>query len=426
MPDNPEPRSPRLFGVAQGDEAWEGEVRRLFADRADRARHPGTDLAGTAISRARRARRRRNVIGLATVVAGTMLATGVLLHDWRGEGTRSGDESEFEVISEGTDEDRTPPADPRPRLAIGRALPVASAADVIGTATTGGLVLTTAGGETLPLGPIREVVSAHRFGEGWAVVSGGWGTARLWWVSTGREPVALLAGMDAIVFGHGQVAWQRGVVLSAASLSGDGQLVGQVDTTAPRGGGRPVGFLHGSVLLERTESTGWDTWRPGQGDYRPTWTDEVVRVYGPLPDGASSVGLVETRAGTEGSCLARLDAELGVDGTSCVTTQELPADGPAAVSPNGQWLLTGGTAPAGSMLVDLPTAFGGQPDQAVTALAEAPVTSTAPVWLGPDRVVFATADSLVQLWPDRLRAGADDAVEQIPLHGATALVITPV
>jgi hypothetical protein len=285
-------------------------------------------------------------------------------------------------------------------------------------------VLATADGLTIDLGAIRDVVSAQRFGGGWAVVSGDPGTARLWWVSPDREPRALLAGMDAIVVDHGQVAWQRGVMLSAASLSADGQLLEQVSTAAPRGDGYPVGFLHEAVLMERTESTGWDTWLPSQGDYRPTWTEDVVRVYGPLPDGAS-VGLVESQPGASGSCLARLDAELVVAGTSCVTTQQLPADAPAAVSPNGQWLLSGSTEPAGSVLVDLGVAFAGQPDQAVATLAETPAVA-APVWLGPDRVLFATAGSIVQLWPDRLRAGADDAVEQIPLDAGDALVVNPV
>jgi hypothetical protein len=428
MPDNRESRPARLFGVAQGDEGWEGEVRRLLADQASGVRHPANDLAGPAISRARRARRRRHVIGLAGVVAGTVLATGVLMHDWRVAGTSSdSDESEFGVVSELSGEQPSPLPEERPRLAMGHAMPVSMSADLIGAGTTGGLVLATADGEQIDLGPIREVSSAHRFGRGWAVAGGGQGTARLWWVTAGQAPLALLAGMDAIVVGHGQVAWQRGVMLSAASLSEDGQLVGRVSTTAPYGDGYPVGFLHDSVLLERTESTGWDTWHPAQGDYQPTWTDDVVRVYGPLADGASSVGLMATQPGIEGSCLAKLDAELVVAGTSCVTTQELPPDAPAAVSPDGQWLFSGGSQPAGSLLVDLDIAFDGQPDQAVTAWAEAsPAAVAVPVWLGPDRVLFATGDGLVQLWPDRLRAGDDGAVERIPVAGGAPLVVDPV
>jgi hypothetical protein len=102
---------------------------------------------------------------------------------------------------------------------------------------------------------------------------------------------------------------------------------------------------------------------------------------------------------------------------SCVP-QALSPDRPGAVSPQGRWLLNG------SLLVDLGEAFGGQRERAVTEVASES-TVTTPVWLGPDRVLFATADSLVQLWPDRLRAGDPDAVEQIPLSGGSLSVVQP-
>jgi hypothetical protein len=403
--------------VAQGDGRWEGEVRRLFADRAERLRHPGTDLAGTAISRARRVRRRRSVIGLAMIVAGTLVASGAALHDWRG----TGDGPEFGVVSGLLEEQasQSPTPDPAPGLVIDDSIPAELSADVIGEATDGGLVLVTAGGERLELGSIRHVISAHRLSEGWAVVSGDPGTARLWWVAPGREPTALLAGMDTIVVDHGQVAWQRGVMLSAATLSPDGRLEGRVSTRAPQGDGYPVGFVQEAVLLERTETNGWDTWHPARGDYEPTWNDEVIRVYGSVTAGPPAVGLVPPQQGSDGPCLARLDAELEVSGVSCVP-EALSADAPGAVSPQGKWLLNG------LMLVDLVEAFGGREDQAVTDVAGAPSTVTMPVWLGPDRVLFAAGDSLVQVWPERLRTGAADAVEQFPLYGASSQVVQPV
>src|SRR5690606_37888582 len=103
-------------------------------------------------------------------------------------------------------------------------------------------------------------------------------------------------------------------------------------TAAPRGDGLPVGFVQEAVLMERTGSTGWDTWHPGHGDYRPTWTDDVLEVYGsPSP---STVGLVPPLPGADGPCLAQLDIELEVDGVSCVPEQLSP-DAPGAVSPRG-------------------------------------------------------------------------------------------
>jgi hypothetical protein len=409
---NPEPAPARLFGVVEGEDRWEGEVREFLADQATRQRPARVDLANVAISRARRVRRRRAVFGLAMIVAGTVAATGVALHDWAG----SGGGPRYGVVSDLFEEQASPSETPEaPRLALDRSMPGAVSADIIGEGVDGGLVLATAAGETLPLGPIRNVVSAQRVGRGWAVVSGEPGTARLSWVTPGSEPRALLGGMDAIVVAHGQVAWQRGVVLWAATLTADGQLAGRVSTAAPEGDGLPVGFVQEAVLLERTGSNGWDTWNPARGDYRPTWTDEVLKVYGSVDPLA--VGLVPPQPGSSGPCLAQLDTELQVAGVSCVP-QALSPDRPGAVSPQGRWLLNG------SLLVDLGEAFGGQRERAVTEVASES-TVTTPVWLGPDRVLFATADSLVQLWPDRLRAGDPDAVEQIPLSGGSLSVVQP-
>jgi hypothetical protein len=410
---NPSSAPARLFGVADGEDRWEGEVREFLADQATRRRPPGIDLAGAAIAEARRVRRRRSVLGLVMIIAGTVAATGVALHDWTG----AGGESRFGVVSDLFEEPAPPsPAPEAPRLAIDESMPATVSADLIGEGADGDLVLATAAGETLPLGPIRRVVSAHRFGQGWAVVSGEPGMARLSWVTADQEPRALLAGMDTIVVEHGQVAWQRGVVLSAATLTADGRLADRVSTAAPQGDGYPVGFVQEAVLLERTESNGWDTWHPARGDYRPTWTDDVLEVYGSVEPAA--VGLVPPEPGAQGPCLARLDTELEVGRVSCVP-QSLSPDLPGALSPQGRWLLNG------SLLVDLSRAFGGAEDQAVTEVDGASPTVTTPVWLGPDRVLFATADSLVQLWPDKLREGDPDAVEQIPLYGSSPSVVQP-
>lgn len=400
--------------MTPGEDRWEGEVRQFLADQAARQRPPGADLAGAAIGKARRVRRWRGLAGLAMIVAGTVAATGVALHDWGG----AGGGARFGVVSDLFEQQ--PPASPTPeapRLAIDESLPAVVSADLVGDATNGGLVLATASGETLSLGSIRRVVSAHRFGQGWAVVSGDPGTARLSWVTKGAEPRALLAGMDTIVVGHGQVAWQRGVVLSAATLTADGRLANRVSTAAPQGDGLPVGFVQEAVLLERTESTGWDTWHPARGDYRPTWTDHVLAVYDSVDPLA--VGLVKPEPGSPGPCLARLDTELEVAGDRACVPQPLSPDQPGAVSPQGQWLLNG------SLLVNLGEAFGGAPDRAVTEVAGGPQPLTTPVWLGPDRVLFATADSLVQLWPDRLRQGDPGAVEQIPLYGNSPSIVQP-
>jgi hypothetical protein len=419
--DNLEPAAPRLLDVAEGDR-WEAELRRSLTERAGRVRPSGVDLAGAVIARARRVRRRRQAAGLAAVVMGTVLATGVWWHDSRPE---EGNGARFEAVTDLAEApvagDESPPVQP-PQLATDQAVPATVSADVIGDGTDGGVVLATDEGQVLDLGPIRQVVSARRIGDGWAVVSGGTGTARLWWVQPDRRPVALLAGMDAVVVDRERVAWRRGAVLSAATLSPDGELTQRVSTAAPEGDGLPVGFVGGVVLLTGTDPGGWDTWDPARGDYRPAWTRDVIRVYGTLPDAATAVALVPPEPGAEGSCLARLDAKLVASQVRCVP-ETLPADGPAAISPEGRWLVTGSVADA--LLVDLAEAFGAWPERAVVPVAGVPGPATTPIWLELDRVLFTTSDSLVQVWPDRARAGGPDAVDEIPLRGTQLLVVQP-
>jgi hypothetical protein len=422
----------RLFGVVKGSARpsggsrdWEHEVRKSLAAQAGQVRHSRLDLAGTAIVRAGRARRRRTVVGLAAVLLGTLLATGALLQDWTGDDPGGG--GGYSAVT-GQRDGSPPGPSPTPAgevgLAADQAVPDEVSADIVGGGADGGLVLATADGQRLDLAPIRQVDSAHRVGDGWAVVGGEPGITRLWWVAPDREPVSLLAGMDAIVVQQGQVAYQRGALLATGRLAGDGQLYDEVSTAAPQGDGEPVGFVNDAVLMSRTGSTGWDTWHPASGDYRPAWTDQVIRVYGPIADGPAAVGLVPPESGGGGACLARLDEELVASQVSCVT-QELPADAQAAVSPQGRWLLT--SAPGDAVLVDLADVFDPQRKAAaVTALTDVAGPAAAPVWLGADRVVFATDDSLIQLWPDRLRAGAADAVQQVPLLGVAPVLVQPV
>jgi hypothetical protein len=401
------------------------EVRTSLAGQAERVRYSRPDLAGTAIVRAGRARRRRTVVGLAAVLLGTLLATGALLQDWTADDAGGG--SEYSAVTgqrDGVTPGPTPPPTEGVGLAADQAVPDEVSADVVGGADGGGLVLATTDGQRLDLAPVRQVDSAHRLGDGWALVGGDPGITRLWWVTAGQEPRSLLAGMDAIVVQQGQVAYQRGALLATGRLSADGQLYDEVSTAAPQGDGQPVGFVDDSVLMSRTGSTGWDTWHPASGDYQPTWTDQVIRVYGPIPDGPAAVGLVPPEPGARGACLARLDKELVASQVSCVS-EELPAEAPAAVSPQGRWLLA--SAPEDPVLVDLTDVFDPQRKAAaVTALTEVGGPAATPVWLGADRVVFATDDSLIQLWPDRLRAGAADAVQQVPLLGVSPVLVQPV
>lgn len=434
--DNPPTDPSRLFDVADRG-GWEDELRRCLADRAAEAPHTRTDLAGTAIRRARRTHRRRAVAGLAAVVVATVLATGGWLHSWHNPGP-----SEYGAIT-GLVGEQTPSPAPEPTVGLvtDEQLAAELSVDLLGDGVAGGVVLATAAGEMVDLAGVQRVASAQRVGDGWVAIGGQDGLLRLWWLAEGREPVSLLAGMDAVVADGQRVAWRRGPLLSAAALSPDGELTGRVSTTAPDGG-QPVGFLGPAVLLRRTDENGvasWDVWSPAEGDYRRGWSEEVVRVFGSLPDG-SAVGLVPERSGAqegdggdagERLCLARLDVarSLAVTATECLTgalADELVVEGPAAVSPQGRWLVSGGaTAP---LLVDLVRLFqpagSAQAGGAVVSLHGVAQPTSTPRWLGSERVLLPSEDHLVQLRPDQLvDAGPDAAVERFPLAGAPPVVV---
>jgi hypothetical protein len=358
------------------------------------------------------------VLGLASVIAATVLATGGLLHDWQGPG--SGDVG---LATGRIGGPVTAAPEPEPaRLASHPDLASELAVDVIGEAAAGGLVLATGDGRTLDLGPISKVVSAHRVGDGWAVVSGHPGTTRLWWVSAGERPVSLLAGMDSIAIDGERVGWRRGSLLFAATLSGQGELAERVTTTAPDGDGHPVGFVGQAVLLARSEPAGWDIWQPAAGDYQPAWTGRVIRVYGELAGGQAALGLVPPEPGASGPCLAELDPGRGLaPARAGCLPGGLSAAGPAALSPRGRWLITTQEG-AGTVLVDVTAALAEQPS-AVTEVPDLPAPAGPPVWVDPEQALVPTADSLVRVVPEQLFAGV---TELVALPATGMVVVEPV
>jgi hypothetical protein len=398
-------------------------------------RPSGADLAGRSVGSYRRWRALRGTAGVAAIVAATAVAGGLLTHPGSPP-----PELGFAYVAPAPDRDRDPDPDPDPdpdtQPEPGRMAPATEPEPLlvrhhwlvfdapVGTVsrdTDGRLLLATGDGSGINLRPIREVVSAYRVGEGWAVVGGGDRT-RLWWVTRQHRPLLVLGSLDALAVDRSKVAWRRGPVLSAAHLSTAGELERQVDTRLVGREVDPLGFLGDAVLLGPAGpagadgadggDAGLDTWRPAEGTYQPGRTG-VDRVFGALPGGRTAVGLVRVDGRP---CLARLDVDrrLIVGDTACPA--RLPETGPAALSPDGRWLFG-----AGPVLIDLGAAFAGEPD-AATQVTGAPDAAGTPVWPDAGSVVYVSDDGVVRVWPDRVMSGAPHPAEVLAVPAGPALV----
>ncbi|QSB14067.1 hypothetical protein JQS43_21420 [Natronosporangium hydrolyticum] len=432
----PDPR--RLPDVADRQE-WEQQLRRSLGDQAARVPGARRDLAGAAISRARRGQRRRTLAGIAAVVVATVLATGAGIHSWP-EPTGSELGAVSGLFGERGPASPTPQPETAAGLAVDEDLATDLATAVVGPGTTGELVLSAADGSVIELTGVRQVHAVARVDDGWAMVGGEPGRKRLWWVRPGQSPVSLLTGMDAVVIHGDQVAAQRGRLLSVAMLVA-GELVGRVSTTGPADG-RPVGLLHDAVLLQRTTDPGWDIWQPAAGDYQPTWNSELRHVYGALSDGGSALGLLPAGANPDGDiegdadgdidadaqCLARLELadRLRVVETRCLPRAlvgDLLDGAPAAASPQGRWLITAGVGEP--VLVDLAAAFDAPQSSVSIPLVGLAQPKAAPLWLTSDRALLDTGDGLLEVRPSQLATGDDDVpVGHYPLTGPVPVVAT--
>lgn len=392
----------------------ERRLRRSLADEATRARPSGTDLAARAVRAGRRAAALRGASGLVAVIAATLVAGGILLPSDRFVSHPPGGVTQ--ILPPPPASASRPPAGASTHLP--RGLPVG----VIGETVEGGLVLTAGPATEVPLRPVTGVISAYPVGDGWAVVTGGDDRSRLWWVSRHRGPVLVLSGLDALAVDHSRVAWRRGQVLSAGTLSDTGKLEQRVDTEVSDERTDPVGFVGATVLLGHIGAdglpAGWDTWRPDRGAYLPTWTTDVTWVFGALPDGETAVGLVFT-GGRQ--CLALLDLARELDARRRVCPPGPPPRGPAAVSPDGRWLLGSAGDRAAPVLVDLPAAFAGAPD-ATTKVSGVPPPAGRPVWVGSGTVLYPAAGTLVQIWPDRVVGAVPQQAETVTVAGTPVVL----
>lgn len=427
--DNHGEASARLYGVTEPD-VWEGEIRRTLADQAARVRPSGVDFAAVALSRARRVRRRRRALGLAGTLGAVVTATGLVMSNGLPGG--ASDAPSYTTLFG----DPLPATiAPTPAIEDGIAAEVALAADLsVGLVTVDEAeqsAVVGPDGAVLKLGPVGKVASAYRVDEGWAVAGGDPGALDLWWVAPGSEPVVLLPDLDAIALGPGRVAWRQGATLSAAVLTGAGELTGRADTWLPEGDVEPAGFLGDAVLLSRDGGEGWDVWQPAGGDYRPNPNTEVARVFGAAPGGEVAIGLAAPRPGDSGPCLARLRVVSGLEVAARTCPAKLPDLSAASLAPDGRWLVAVAAAPLGTLdpaaassvvVVDVPAAFGewaapagaGRVDPVAVIPLAGTVAEVAPVWPTADEAVLATADSLVWVAPRGALAGEPEAVYELP------------
>jgi hypothetical protein len=422
----------------QGDTELEVALRQSLAQAAAGIRPARADLAGRVTVAGRRRRVARAPVAALSVVAATMVASGVLFH--APEPTVS---PYYGVaLVEPTPQSTPAPsstverpartADPMPELdgRVGRIVPDAGAGDLGAS-----LVLASNDGTGIDLRHVRGVVAAYRIGSGWALVTGG-DHPRLYWVSEREPPTLVLAGLDALAVDRAQVAWRRGPAMSTATISPAGKLEDRVEVRTAEDSRDPVGFLGEAVLLRDPDASAapWGIWRPAHDDYRPFLPTQVAEIFGTLPDGRTAVGLIPVGAGR---CLALLDVDQGltVGKTACLPL--VPASGhPVVVSPDGRWLIataatTAETAggldadnpPRGAtVLVDLTAAFAGSAD-AVTEVEGVPGPSGRALWPDAATVIYPADGGVVQLRPAALVAGGEDAAELWPTSGDLIVLV---
>ncbi|WP_422753471.1 hypothetical protein [Micromonospora sp. WMMD708] len=320
-------------------EPLEQALRETLVQRVAVPHRLPVDPAGVALGRARRARRRRTVAGLALAGVATALVTGGMTQ-LGGQADRPttptvvlGDPRGVASLSAGP----VAPAPPRQ--------PADGGVDLIVAGT-----LVTAAGQRYELG-VGPVERAQRLPDhsGWMLTGAVTAAGRtLWVVPAGGEPRALLAGADEIALSPDgrQVAWRDDGRLFAAGIVA-GQLVALV--TGPPADAVPVRLVGDRVLLRAGSAGGHRWWRPTPGGSPGPVAPDVLDVYGTRPDGRL---VARVRAGAR-SCLAVLAPDLIPATTRCAPT---PAtDGRGAVSPDGRWLLVNGRVAGadGAVLVDL-------------------------------------------------------------------------
>jgi hypothetical protein len=420
----------RLDGV-EPPRHLENELRRSLGHQAAAVLPSGADLFGSALRRGRRRRRLRGGAGLVAVVAATVVASGLLLHSPAPAPVAGQLGFAYPQAVQLAHPPVTTTLHVVPELADHQWLSFGAPVGVVGYDDRDQLLLATGDGVVVNLRQLRQVSYVHPVGDDWMVVADGWRDT-LWRVGDQATPQLVLGKLDALTVDRSRLAWRRGEMLSAARLSRIGELERQIDTPVPDGVD-PVGFLEDAVLLRHRgqdgSPAGFGLWRPAFGAYQSAPATEVVRVYGARAGSDTAVGLVTI---ANQPCLAILNVEAGlaVETTACLPV--LPGTGPAAVSPDGRWLLgtvageevAGGAAVGEAVLVDLDAAFAGDPSASIL-LEGIAGPRLAPLWSNSGAAVFVSEGKAVRVQPDRLISGGSRPVERVAVPGEPVVALFP-
>ncbi|MFB9237179.1 hypothetical protein ACFFWC_16715 [Plantactinospora siamensis] len=399
----------------------ERALRDTLSQRVAAARSP-LDPAGVAIRRGRRARRLRAVGGVTSAALAIVLVSVGIVQ----VGTPAPGPGPGVVMLDDSPDAPTLPFGPDPSDADPLALPT-------GAPPTVELINehTLIGTGRIDFAVDSPVTAALRTGDGWLLVTGTAARSALWYGTSSGAVRRLLNGVSALVLAPDgrRVAWRFDDRLFMGSLA-EGTL--GVPEQIRVAGAEPVRFLGAALLLRRAEPAGFRLWWP-TADRSPRWQAGPLAVYGPLPDGRQAVGVV--RDARDVPCLALLDLgrDLAPTSTAC---QVRLAPGPAAISPDGRWLLAnpavtvsgdpgttlspgaGGGTPDGALLVDLHGAFGSIP----SVWPAGPTLRAQPVWTDDRTAVHVDGQgSLDVVSVGKVSDGR--AVAQLPLRSAPVVLV---
>jgi hypothetical protein len=381
----------------------EGAVRESLSRQVAVTRPLSADPAGQAIRRANRIRRRRAGAGVALGVVTTVLIGAGMTHL-----SGSSDQQGPPIVVIGD-----PDLSGRPLPTVSVAPPSYSLKTSTDVLVAGAVI--DADGRRLALPGVGPAELAHRLpnGAGLLVVGAPTAAGRSLWVAQDDGLVqVLLAGAGQIVLAPDatQVAWRDGGDLLVAGVVGT-QLIGTVRIAVPDSA-QPVRFV-GSSLLVRLDPNrpGHALWRPGADELAAVPEQDILNVYGSLPDGRL-VSQVSANP-SNGTCLALVDPKRATKAARTACGTQVSPDGVGGMSDDGRWLLVNGKVGSTdrSLLVDLKRL-----DTKLDVVPVGPAVSGTIAWRGDSDVSYVDSSGrLVRVDVKRVRAG--EQAEPVPVPG---------